>query len=270
MTTHNHLKKALHSLLKTNASGVPVWLLWLSNLSQFGLLVTAIVVYVFTVIPVYKLGLLEEEIAQKTKELKIKTMELHDKENKLAELTPKLKTLEKALEDGYRQIRSDSVGSFINYTGAACSGILIPPERPSRFGEKERGGPSHDEQILNIDLATCLQRELGSSGALKRLRKEDLELLSSELRRIASKLEPERKIATREYRDFPAKAAKDPSLLKSVGDFTESLLSLPMSPQTREALRIKAAVKQSQSAIVHAYADRIRSEIRSLNSLHWK
>lgn len=62
-------------------------------------MITAIYAYIFTVVPVYKAGLLEEEIAQKTRVLNTTTAKLVKEETELAELTPKLKTLEKELEN---------------------------------------------------------------------------------------------------------------------------------------------------------------------------
>jgi hypothetical protein len=249
-----------------------LWLPRISHLCQLGLLAIAIIVYEFTVIPVYEIRKLEEEISQKTLSLSKTTAELLHKEAKLAELIPKLKAQEKAVEDSYLEIRRYSIHSFINSIGLVCSGLLIPPKPPHLFGKKGRDGTSFEEQILHIDPTGCLQNELKNSEKLKRLRKEDFELLSGELSRIALKLDVERAAVIKEYRGFPAKAANDPSILKLVklGPISEAFLSLPMDSRLRESLRIKSAIEQGRAAIVHIYADRMRKEFATLHSLEKK
>lgn len=236
------------SFFKREQGGLPIWLLWLSNLSQFGLLLTAVIVYVYTVIPAYKVGVLEEEIAKRTIELK---------------------KLEAAVDESYVIIRANALKNFISIAGAKCSGLLIPPPPVSERGKPVINEESMAEKILAIDPTSCLMDTLLNTKASKDLRQQDLEKLKIKIGKLGKNLEEKRVSARTSYLNFPKMAEKDPSLLKPLGPFTDAALRLPMDPKVRENLRKKHAIEEGQFRIVISYGEEVRDNLLELNAYDW-
>jgi hypothetical protein len=232
---------------------VDLYLARISHISQAGLLILAVVGYVYTVKPLYEKALLDEQIAQKELELK---------------------ETKKALEANYKQLRTDTVKSFVFFTGAECSGILKRPRRPIKLGEKGPDSMEIHSEVFKIDVAQCLLEEFKNSKQLKSLRKADYLFLEENVKELGVRLESLRAKSFDELKRFSDEAIKDPSKLKPINpdSFTATSLEFRRSFMTPEDYRVEvvlAQINQGLSDISHKYSKTLGDQIRELTKITW-
>lgn len=142
------------------------WLHRFSLLSQCGLfMLTAWTIY-YTVIPLYSKAILEEEVAKKTIELNL---------------------LNEKVDTAYGLIRSNLIKDFVRTSGIECSGLLIPPPTLALIG-KRSPNLSFEQQIIGIDVPSCLDKNRAALDFDTQLRTRDLTIFDSEFNLIKKRL----------------------------------------------------------------------------------
>ena len=250
-----HLRKYLKKNSKADISApknspLDIWLNRLSHLSQIGLLIIAVFGYFYTVVPFYQKSLLDEQIAQKEIELKASKV---------------------ALEDSYIQIREDLVGSYVFYVGAKCSGMFDRPERLLDIGEKPPPITEKYGKIFELDVKSCLFKELNERKEIsKLLRKNDLIYLSSKVDAVGSKINNLRTTSGHAFYTFRDKAISNPSLLESIElDSHESNLLNAYRKYVSVAGYNKLKLSQELLKLQTEYEKNVRDEISKLNKFEW-
>ena len=223
-----------------------VWLPRVSHISQFGLfLVTTVTIY-FTVIPLYQKAFLEEAIAQKEIQLK---------------------QLEEKVSKSYSQIRAYAVGQFVGYVGQKCSGLLSPTGLGRAPDTK-----SPKLVFLENNVEECIFDVFNKSKTIQDLRKEDQELILTNLKKIAKELEKKRVAALDEYTTMPYRARIDVSALKldspSRKDAFDIYARMP-SPGTNPEAIFNRSVSAAQLGVFSEFNKAVREELDSVRSLNW-
>jgi len=229
-------------------TSVDVWLLRVSHLSTFGLFTLTLGTLYFTVIPLYQKAVLEESIAK---------MEVA------------LRNLEKRSEEDYQVLRVYVVGTFSISSGFACSGMPVALEK-----QKQKDDLLGLTKILSIDIPDCLKRHLKKNAiSLKQLRSEDYESVVEQIQKISAELELDQKKSLREFQELPARAQKDPSLLRPLEGWRaerDTQLAGIRSSNERDERRFKASIEQMQFKISDDFGQRVLTRIESLRALKWK
>lgn len=239
-------------MTRTETHWLDTWLPRISHFSQFGLFVVTIGALYFTVLPLYQKAVLEEAIARKEVELAAS---------------------EKSLEQSYVRLRAFAVKEFVFGAGMQCSSLMLPPRTLRALNQKSSPTPSAAEEIFGINAGACLKEEFQKSKSLKELRPSDLKTLASHVESIAAELTERRDAALKEYQRVPQRAKTDPSILKPLGPFSESMLVFLSKSQPAawiEASRFSLAVKETQTAVAHEYDAYVRNQVARLRSIKWE
>ena len=235
----------------SSPAALDVWLQRLSHVSQLGLFVFTVGALYFTVIPLYQKALLDEQIARKEIELR---------------------NLQIALNAAYAKNRTSIVRNFVFSSGAACSGLLIPPPILRSFGEKSA---SHEkslaEEILEIRPQECLAKELNAASQLKELRANDLALLRSNISAIGPTLEQSRQAALVRLSKAGETSRNAPRTIPTTGAagaIAAYVLNGQSAAFQQQVLAEIAADKERLDA-ASQYGNEVRSRLRKLNTIQW-
>ena len=285
LVRRTHLSKINHQQSPPKeASWFDVWLPRLSHLSQFGLFLFTVATIYFTVIPLYQKALLEEAIAKKEIELKEATSAVAQKEQALASAQEELakntaalneakKSLEQAELKTYVQRRSYDLGTFIAFSSADCTGLLIP----LGGDELESKRPEAYEEIFQLDSAECLQKAFQKSPLMSILKLQDLELFQSELLRTMGTLRSIKSKTLKESSDLPEAAKLDPTRLRPPGSFSaraDAFLARfrildPLPPEEKKRQDFERAITWTRNVLSREYAEAMRQEISRLRRVAW-
>jgi hypothetical protein len=240
-------------LLRVTFDSVGGWLdKWgrrLSNIAQVGLCAIAAWGLIYTVIPLYRLSWLDNELARKTMELDKTTTALEGTTARLAST--------------YQQVRYFTVQMFVFATGGKCSGLL----RPAQSSSPPSPVPEW-KAILDSDPAGCILRNVGSKLP-QQLSPQDWEFFQAQLAN-----------ASRNVAAWQAEASTKCEALA-----TAAVESLPKPPDydPRSPLgRLKALREQqgtwmtpaerresAQYQVVSELGERVRKRLDELNRLEW-
>jgi len=253
---------------KLRENWMDVWLPRMSHFSQFGLFALTIAALYYTVIPLYQKAVLDEAIAKKELKLAANEKELVESKNRidqseklLSESRARLEQSEKALDDSYAAIKRYVVNGFIFTTGAECTGLMSPIDPNSEKTEPEIS------PILTENYLACFNRIIGSSTRLNQLRKADRDRLIQETREAGLTIEAQRKMFIQLYRGFPAKAAQDPSVLKSLDGFSARYLKVMRPILTEQQYQhhvFAAGVAQGQRDIEREFRNFVQLQLQGL------
>jgi hypothetical protein len=242
---------------RTETLGIPVWLQWVNPLSQLGLLITAIVVYVFTVIPVYKLGVLEEDVAKKQLELKTAQAALDQKEREFAKVSNEL-------EASYATVRRFDVRSFVFTAGFKCSSLGIPPRDLLTIGSPPH--KLHIDELLELPVAACLRTELAVAEKRKVLRLADMERLHQEVERIILLIAAKREEVARAYAAMRPKVEAEQKALLARPRITDDR-SLREALDLRRMLEESRKIQAKPRELEGQYDGFIRAQLSGLNDI---
>lgn len=185
------------------------WPSWLDTfLARAGAIATvlmaagAVYTVIFTVIPLYRVAALDEQLAQKELELA---------------------RTQKQVVAMYEQVRIDSVRSYLVPRAAKCTGLLEPPESEMRLkplldptGKAFAYAQSSESlwrTILTVDLTQCFAADVEKSELLSLLKPVDRAFFASRLRPLVVEIERDR-LATL---SAAAQMAEDPRHGQRIG-----------------------------------------------------
>lgn len=238
-------------------------------------IVVAVFGYIFTVRPVYQKQLLDEQIAQRTIELREKTALIAERGKELAATNAKLgevtAQLSKAIEEEYLRKRTGVLAQVAIRASAECSGLMVPPPAPN----PDSAGPPLDFEIRSISIrpGPCLQRLVAASLAHTPLRARDAETLNREVQALASALDFKNSEVRRQLEELPTKARANPAILQPLDDsrLTKMTVKLLSSyPDKREQFEFRRRLEDTGLAIFSAYRDEVMKKISDdLRSLDW-
>lgn len=151
-----------------------IWLSRISQISQVGFFIVAIIGFFYTVIPLYQNELLNEAVARKTMQLE---------------------HLQTQYDNVYAANRKQIVKWFIFSTGAFCSGLLQPPQPYIPLGaRKEHQTVNPMVNFLATHSTTdCFIEEFNQDQSVKLLRQTDRDRLKLMLIDIGKKLDENRR-----------------------------------------------------------------------------
>lgn len=251
---------------KTDQTGkrghwLDIWLPRISHFSQFGLFVITLGSLYFVVLPLYQKAVLDEAIARKEIELK---------------------ESEKLVELSYGKIRSYAVKQFVFQVGLNCiidTTPIVSKEQLAKESQNQR------KTVLALDVAKCINDEVGNSKELKELQAGDQVNFSIEVKNIADMIEKRRVVALEQYRQLPNKARLNPALLKPPQPFSATWIESQeklykdlqklhiMSKASSDALlakdRFDAGMLAAQIDIESVYRDYSLGLLNGLRSLTW-
>ncbi len=262
------------------------WLVRLSHLSQFGLLLFTVGTIYFTVIPLYQKALLEEAIAKREIELRDATALLAAKEKALTateEILAKLDSdLAKTRDDlaraqllTYVQQRDSSMFDLVFRAGADCTGLFRRPVDLDLDAPASR--KARYEEDFELAPGACLQQAFQKSKLKAILKESDRRHLEKEISGLMAAFHERRNAALKASNALPEAAKRDPKLLRPPGPYvaqTEAFLAraraaagLPPARQTQEAF--ERAVTRTRDALSAEYLDSARQSIRNLRDTAW-
>ncbi|MFA5824357.1 MAG: hypothetical protein WC825_00135 [Gallionellaceae bacterium] len=240
---------------ETQEHWLDIWLPRISHFSQFGLFVVTLGSLYFVVLPIYQKSILDEAIARKEIELK---------------------ESQKLVAKSYEKLRSYTVNQFINMAGLKCATNLLAMD----FDKQPREAVTKSQQtVLNRDASNCLKEEAIAYKELEQLSADDQVTFSVGLGNIAEKIEQERIIALKRYRDLPNKAKQNTSLLKPPKYFSRSYIERLeklnkathlLSEAKLAKLRFDAGVHAAQLDEESEYMDFARTQLTGLLTLAWR
>lgn len=221
-------------------------------MSQAGLLLVTIFIYVYTVVPVYDKNKLDKEIAKK--------------EYELAETN-------KQLEQNYSLLRKDVIGGYVFYVGAECTGLLRKAELPIKLGEKPRNPLIRMSEVFEINISDCLNKHFKNAKSLKNLRPRDYSFLHNQIIEKSKKLDALRKSVAQEFVNYPSAVQADPALLPPLDNDSFAARTLEygkaLSLGNYEKHLYQARLTQGLEAIVASYRTSVQTELKSLLQLSW-
>lgn len=233
-------------------SWLDIWLARISHISQAGLLLVTIFIYVYTVVPVYDKNKLDKEITKK--------------EHELAETN-------KQLEHNYSLLRKDLIGGYVFYVGAECTGLLRKAELPIKLGEKPRNPLTRMSETFEINISECLNKHFKEAKSLKNLRPRDYSFLHNKIIEKSQKLDGLRKSLAQEFVNYPSAVQANPNLLPPLDNdsFTARTLEYnkALSLGNYEKHLYQARLIQGLEAIVASYRNSVQTELKSLLELNW-
>jgi len=237
-------------------SMLDIWLSRISHISQFGLFALTVGVFYFTVIPLYKVAVLEESIARRE-------LELNETNEKLKAATLDLEKKDREL---YKRDRQELVEG-ISYAAPFCSGLMgshktDAPEESSELGDN----------ILKIDSAQCLRDRANRSKSEEILNPTDNSHLELTINNMVAKLEEAQKQASLDIATLSGRAAKDPSILAPKGfneEHLDNLLNIISPGLVSEEFDQKFAIERTRTAIIFDFANFVQKEISALRKIEW-
>ena len=261
------------------------WLVRLSHLSQFGLLLFTVGTIYFTVIPLYQKALLEESIAKKEIELKEATALLDAKEKMLSSAQEKLAKVDSDLVKTrndlaraqlltYVQQRNTDLFSMAMGAGADCTGLL---RRPEELDDAKANRKAPFEENFELSPGDCIRDAFQKSRLRQRLKELDLRHIEKEIATLSTSLRARRNSALRTSNDVPEAARRNPKLLRPPSGFearTEAFLARvriinPLPPEQQREQDFQRAVTRTRNAISDEYLKAARDGIGDLGRTSW-
>lgn len=239
--------------------GVDKWLGRLSHAAQILLCCFTAWALFYTVIPLYKVALLEESIARRELELYEKNEELASAKNLFRQLSDEI----------YKKERGEVVESVIHQGVRECTNFsYLMSEATASLEGKRR----YYNALQDTNYSVCLLAVLDGSSASGVLTNVDFSYLKDYLKGVAVKLNGMRDQSIREMATIEARAEKDPSVLAPKGEFEKGL------DEAFEELGIKnlteidelaSAVSRTEFQIFMTHSEEARNKIYLLRSLSW-
>jgi hypothetical protein len=267
-------------------SSVDKWLVRLSHISQFGLLLFTVGTIYFTVVPLSQKALLEEAIAKKEIELKDATLLLDAKEKLLGSAQDKLAKvnldLAKTRHDlahaqliSYIQQRDANLFSLVMRASAECTGLLRPPKNFDLDAKASHKEPF--EENFEIAPGDCIQEAFQRSRLKTELKAPDLSHFENEIATLSASLRQRKAAAVKNSNEVSDAARRNPKLLRAPGYFEarmEAFLARariisPVPPELQLQQEFGRAVTRTRNAISNEYLQAARDSINDLRQTSW-
>lgn len=249
MTAPKHPWRRRQAVDANPPSPTNPWDLWLQRLtavSQIGLCILAVVGLFYTVIPLYKSALLEEEIGRKTRQLEMIKSTLRRTYENLRD--QELRLYLSALDD-----KCNPSGAMKNVHGTVISG--------PRFQWKD--------PIFVNSFSACAGA-FGRDG-LEDLSVADRDLFLAAITRTAQEVDVLRLKTADDIEHLPERAAINPALLVPLSPaaraYIDSIQKTEPEAVARSALANQVFATREQLLVEHQ--DRVRKLFAALRSLPW-
>lgn len=168
----------------------------------------------YTVIPIWKMNLLDEQLSQKQIELR---------------------RTQDQLESTYRKLRPLSIQQYLSPLVPRCIGALL---------SMPTAGRERWQEILVIDTQECVMQKAEDSTALAQLRPKDRETFLKKLSKIIARVNEDRRSALAQIEQLPQAIERNPSLLPVLPpqSFVKQVTDLvPVDEATMFSLRMNDA-----------------------------
>lgn len=243
-------KQSNLQLSKNKLSNLDLWISRASHLSQVGILIIAVIVYFYTVIPIYQKSILDEDIAKKTLELKLIKNEIYVKQ------------------------RRAIVSSFMLKSDFKCSGLLERPEKLLKLGEKRLSIIERNPILFDSTTSKCLADLFISSDLKGVLNKVDYKTTSKKIISISANLEKDQKLAQNNFYMLSNAAKLNPNILEPIepNTYTSNMFDFLKKtyPETDFNKQLEMAkIEQAQSKIIHRFRESISIRIKELSKINW-
>ncbi len=239
--------------------GVDKWLGRVSHAAQILLCCFTAWALFYTVIPLYKVALLEESIARRELELNEKNEELASAKDLLSQLSGEI----------YQKERGEIIESLIHKGVRGCTNFsyFMNEGRASLEGER------HFYHLLqDTNYSVCLLGGLDHSGAGSILSNVDFSYLNNYLKGVAAELNSMRDRSIREMETIEARAKEDPTILAPKGEFEtrldEAFEELGIM-NISEIDELAKAVRRTEFQIFIRHSEEARNKINLLRTLSW-
>ena len=228
----------------------------LSHLSQVLLCVFSAWALYYTVIPLYKITILEQTIAQRELELKGKNQELAN-----AML---------AIEDANRELYDRRRDSYLQELVTRNLLKCLEPRFFQVIAKNKEYDPH--ESVANKNYSKCVNESFDRNKAQKKLHGHDYEYLSTAINELKSKLIKMRETAISDMETLEVRARKDKSILEPKSPLMQNLdnmyTALGGEPISEEE-EFKSAVSSTILSIATKYEANVSSETLELRSIEW-
>lgn len=218
--------------------------IWLSRVGAAAAIIVAVFAtfgFFFTVVPIYKANLLEEQLSQKQIELA---------------------RLQKLLDSTYAKVRDAMVHRYVVAVGAECTGLMRAP--PESLDNDRK--PAWLE-ILSIDLNSCFIKTAERNTSLAQLSHIDRTFFLGKLRDLVALIEKDRARSFSQAERLPLDARRDPSAVRDEGpgSYVKALTAaLDLSPEAATQIYALGKIERAQDLIANEWAQRTRDRIDAL------
>lgn len=257
---NRHLRRLNTPPSAASPSSLDSWLSRGASVAQIGGIGLALAGLFYTVIPLYQMAAVEEQLARREAELKVV-------EAALAE----------AKSETYRHRRDNYMRDTARSAADECADVsrgfkTIPQDSKESYQEYR--------SKLDVGVVDCINRYLARATVVKVLNPADLATWRAWVTPIAVELDKERQTARETIAALPMKAAADPSVLEPVGEFSrraEEFLSkydalrTPEQRQERTRRLFDQRVETTQTIIAGDYRQRAFARLlRELEPKPWR
>lgn len=222
------------------------WLVRLSHLAQFGLLLITIGSLYFTVLPLYQKAVLEEAIARKEVELQ---------------------TLNRALDRTYLSVRSAAIREFHLRGTFECTTLWRQPPLPESMGGPPTPKKSDYESSFEFNTRNCLREVANLPQVVADLNPEDRLYLSELVEIAASRIDSKRSEAFARFKAAPQAITQkmaNSMVLKGMRAFELEQRTKILGVAATAHERLQLAVSLEQEAAVMAFEDSVRKEVDAI------
>jgi hypothetical protein len=212
----------------------------------------------YTVIPLYKLAALDEQVSKRELELN---------------------RVQKQLDATHARVRHDLLHEFVFDRGAECTGLMEPPQYEEAV--KAIVDPKGPEaaavraakpgwlRILSANTSECFGARV--DGLINQFRPEDKVIVLEHLRSIIADVEADRVVSLARAKALPVEVHRNPGTLpeESASEkFLEMQLRWLKTPaEERERVLRDRRIEDAQEAIAMAWGKRSRERIDGLNRI---